>query len=137
MNMTEPNTKHPPTRNGMCGEYISASIPAVNGAIADPIKRKKLYAADAVDLSIGAAFITAVVINVLLFPSSAPENMIHAITTHWVDVQTPIIKRTTANAVNIMHMDLTVPNFSWSLGAMKMDVTARRIPHATNTKPMP
>jgi DNA-binding MarR family transcriptional regulator len=36
------------------------------------MKRRKLYAADAVERSTGAAFITAVVISVLLLPRVAP-----------------------------------------------------------------
>src|ERR1039458_3729904 len=94
--ITEPKTKTAPTTNGTCGEYKPANIPAKAGAIAAPMNLKKLYDAEAVDVSIDVAFITAVVINVLVVPDTAPERMMETIITHCIDVQIPITRRITA-----------------------------------------
>ena len=79
--------------NGICGEYIAANIPAKAGAIAAPMNLKKLYAAEAVDVSIDVAFITAVVINVLLVPDIAPERTDRNNNNPCIDVQIPITRR--------------------------------------------
>jgi hypothetical protein len=89
----------------------SASLPAKYGAAAPPINHKKLYAADAVALSTGAACITAVVINVLLLPKNAPAIMTQMIITSFVSVPIPIMISVRANSVNIAYIDLSVPNF--------------------------
>src|SRR6476660_6414892 len=133
MKTTESNTNPAPTIKGVLGRYHSASFPERNGAIVPPRKRKKLYAAEAVDRSTGAAFMTAVVMSVLLLPNKAPAIITAAITTHWVDVQIPIASRRSANRINIIHIDLTVPNHCCSFGAMKTEVRASNIPQPRKT----
>ncbi len=39
--------------------------------------------------------------------------------------------------VNMVHIDFIIPNLFWSLGAIKTDVKASRIPHPMNTNPIP
>lgn len=105
--------------------------------MAPPIKRRKLYAADAVERSTGLAFITAVVINVLLFPSSAPATITAVMTSHCVDVQIPIASSNKANKINMANMDLMVPKRCCSFGAMITEVTASNNPQPRNTNPSP
>jgi hypothetical protein len=50
-------TNPAPTMKGTWGLKISASLPAKKGATAPPKKRRKLYAADAVDRSTGAVIL--------------------------------------------------------------------------------
>ncbi|MNY66132.1 hypothetical protein D3C86_2035080 [compost metagenome] len=98
--MTATTTHAPPTINGICGLNHSASLPARNGAMAPPMKRKKLYAADAVGRSTGAAFMTAVVIKVLLFPRNAPAMITATIMTVLSVVQFAMTNKVTANRSN-------------------------------------
>ncbi len=109
----------------------------MNGAMAAPRKRRKLYAADAVERSTGAASMTAVVMSVLLFPSTAPAKMTQTMTTAGVSVKIPINRSKIANMINIMTIALIVPNHCFSFGAVKTDVIASNIPQPRKTNPSP
>ena len=79
----------------------------------------KLNAEEVVEASTGDASITASVYNPLRFPNSAPDKMIQVAIIQILNVQIPIIRRTTINTDNSAYRDLVAPNFTFSLGDMK------------------
>lgn len=71
----------------------SASLPASHGAISPPVKRTKLYAAEATGRSTGETFITVSVTRVLLTPRNAPATITAMINVGCDPVPRPIASR--------------------------------------------